>query len=53
MWHYCTLTRDRTNGFRNVFVAKNVHLSNCIIGDDGHINEDITVYEAAVLNIRQ
>ena len=39
--------------FRNVFVARNVHLSNCIIGADGHINEDITVYEAAVLNIRQ
>lgn len=39
--------------YKNVYVARNVHLSNCIIGDDGHINEDITVYEAAVLNIRQ
>ncbi len=39
--------------FSNVFVSRNVHLSNCIIGADGHINEDITVYEAAVLNIRQ
>ena len=39
--------------FRNVFVARNVHLSNCVIGDDGHIDEDITVYDAAVLNVRQ
>ena len=39
--------------FRGVFVARKVHLSTCVIGDDGHIDEDITAYDAAVLNVRQ
>ncbi|MBI3548586.1 MAG: NDP-sugar synthase [Elusimicrobia bacterium] len=39
--------------FNGVFVSRNVHLSNCIIGAKGSVNENITVYEAAVLNIRQ
>ncbi len=39
--------------FDNVTVGKNVHLSNCILGAGGNVQEDITVYEAAVLNIRQ
>jgi mannose-1-phosphate guanylyltransferase/phosphomannomutase len=39
--------------FDNVAVGRNVHLSNCILGANGHVKENITVYEAAVLNIRQ
>lgn len=39
--------------FENVTVGKNVHLSNCILGANGNVKENITVYEAAVLNIRQ
>ena len=39
--------------FNNVTVGKNVHLSNCILGANGNVKENITVYEAAVLNIRQ
>jgi NDP-sugar pyrophosphorylase family protein len=39
--------------FDNVTVGKNVHLSNCILGANGDVKENITVYEAAVLNIRQ
>ena len=38
--------------FENVSVGSNVHLDNCIIGAGGHITENITVYEAAVLNVR-
>ncbi len=39
--------------FENVAVGKNVHLSNCILGANSSVIEDITVYEAAVLNVRQ
>jgi len=39
--------------FDNVTVGKNVHLSNCILGANGNVQENITVYEAAVINIRQ
>ena len=39
--------------YDNVTVGKNVHLSNCILGANGNVRENITVYEAAVLNIRQ
>lgn len=39
--------------FDNVAVGRNVHLSNCILGANGSVKENITVYEAAVLNIRQ
>ena len=39
--------------FDNVTVGQNVHLSNCILGANGHVKENITVYEAAVLNIRE
>ena len=39
--------------FDNVTVGRNVHLSNCILGANGHVKENITVYEAAVLNIRE
>ncbi|MBI5625118.1 MAG: NDP-sugar synthase [Elusimicrobia bacterium] len=39
--------------FENVTVGRNVHLSNCILGANGNVQENITVYEAAVLNIRQ
>lgn len=39
--------------FDSVTVGKNVHLSNCILGANGNVKENITVYEAAVLNIRQ
>ncbi len=38
--------------FDNVTVGKDVHLSNCILGANGQVRESITVYEAAVLNIR-
>lgn len=37
----------------NVTVGKDVHLSNCIIGAHGNVKENISVYEAAVLNIRE
>lgn len=37
----------------NVTVGKDVHLSNCIIGANGDVKENISVYEAAVLNIRE
>lgn len=39
--------------FNRVSVTRGVQLSNCIIGDDGKVKENIAVYEAAVLNIRQ
>ncbi|MBI4056012.1 MAG: NDP-sugar synthase [Elusimicrobia bacterium] len=39
--------------FERVQVGRNVHLSNCIIGENGHVTESVAVYEAAVLNIRQ
>lgn len=39
--------------FDNVTIGKNVHLSNCILGANGNVRENITVYEAAVLNVRQ
>ncbi|MBI3288717.1 MAG: NDP-sugar synthase [Elusimicrobia bacterium] len=38
--------------FDNVTVGADVHLTNCIIGPNGHVRENISVYEAAVLNIR-
>ena len=39
--------------FDNVTVGAGVHLNNCIIGSNGNVRENISVYEAAVLNIRQ
>ncbi|HAM35396.1 MAG TPA: hypothetical protein DEB40_10295 [Elusimicrobia bacterium] len=39
--------------FDNVTVGKQVHLDNCIIGANGHVKENIAVYEAAVLSIRE
>ena len=39
--------------WEQVSVGKNVHLTNCIVGQGGKVTEDITVYEAAVLNVRQ
>lgn len=39
--------------FNNVTVGKDVHLSNCILGANGNVTESITVYEAAVINIRE
>lgn len=39
--------------FENAAIGRNVHLSNCILGPHGTVTEDITVYEAAVLNVRQ
>ena len=39
--------------FDHVTVGKDVHLSNCILGANGSVKENITVYEAAVLNIRE
>lgn len=39
--------------FDSVSVGKNVHLSNCILGAGGSVKANITVYEAAVLNVRQ
>ncbi|HVE13014.1 MAG TPA: NDP-sugar synthase [Elusimicrobiota bacterium] len=39
--------------FENVAVGSKVHLDNCIVGANGHITENITVYEAAVLSIRK
>ena len=38
--------------FDNVTVGEKVHLTNCIIGPNGHVKENISVFEAAVLNIR-
>lgn len=35
----------------NVTVGHDVHLNNCILGANGHVRENITVYEAAVLNL--
>ncbi|MBI4375811.1 MAG: NDP-sugar synthase [Elusimicrobia bacterium] len=37
--------------FANVTVGSGVQLSNCILGANGHVTENITVYEAAVLNL--
>ena len=45
------LIRVFLGGGINVTVCKNVHLSNCIRGANG--KENITVYEAAILNIRE
>jgi mannose-1-phosphate guanylyltransferase/phosphomannomutase len=39
--------------FDNVTVGAGVSLNNCIIGPNGHVSENISVFEAAVLNIRQ
>lgn len=39
--------------FDNVTVGEGVRLTNCVIGPNGNVKEDISVYEAAVLNIRQ
>ncbi|OGR88431.1 MAG: hypothetical protein A3J74_09430 [Elusimicrobia bacterium RIFCSPHIGHO2_02_FULL_57_9] len=39
--------------FDNVTVGGNVELSNCILGANGSVKENIAVYEAAVLNMRQ
>jgi len=39
--------------WEQVSVGKNVHLTNCIVGQGGKVTEDITVYEAALLNVRQ
>ncbi|MDX6770820.1 MAG: NDP-sugar synthase [Elusimicrobiota bacterium] len=39
--------------FDNVVVGDGVRLNNCIIGSDGRVKENISVYEAAVLNLRQ
>lgn len=38
--------------FDRVSVGRNVHLANCIIGPDGTITEDITVYGGEILNVR-
>lgn len=43
---------DRSILFDNVTVGEGVRLTNCIIGSDGHVKENISVFEAAVLNIR-
>ena len=37
--------------FDNVTVGEGVRLNNCIIGPNGQVRENISVYEAAVLNI--
>lgn len=39
--------------FDQVRVGSEVHLSNCIIGERGNVTENIAVYGATVLNIRQ
>ncbi|MBI4371806.1 MAG: NDP-sugar synthase [Elusimicrobia bacterium] len=39
--------------FENVTVGSGVRLTNCIIGPNGNVKENISVFEAAVLNIRQ
>ncbi len=44
---------DRCILFDNVTVGEDVQLTNCIIGSDGNVRENISVYEAAVLNIRK
>ncbi|MDD5628421.1 MAG: NDP-sugar synthase [Elusimicrobia bacterium] len=50
----CTQAKlDHCILFDNVTVGKDVHLSNCILGANGQVRENITVYEAAVLNIRE
>ncbi|MFI5360607.1 MAG: sugar phosphate nucleotidyltransferase [Elusimicrobiota bacterium] len=46
-------TLERCILFDNVTVGEGVNLTNCIIGPNGHVKENISVYEAAVLNIRQ
>ena len=38
--------------FDNVTVGDDVRLTNCIIGPNGRVRENISVFEAAVLNIR-
>jgi NDP-sugar pyrophosphorylase family protein len=44
---------DNSILFDNVTVGRGVRLSNCILGAGGNVKESISVYEAAVLNIRQ
>ncbi|MEK7382015.1 MAG: NDP-sugar synthase [Elusimicrobiota bacterium] len=39
--------------FDNVTVGTEVRLNNCIIGPNGNVRENISVFEAAVLNIQQ
>ncbi|MBI3566199.1 MAG: NDP-sugar synthase, partial [Elusimicrobia bacterium] len=39
--------------FDNVTVGEGVRLNNCIIGPNGNVKENISVFEAAVLNIRE
>ena len=39
--------------FDNVTVGEKVRLNNCIIGPNGNVRENISVFEAAVLNIQQ
>lgn len=39
--------------FDNVIVGDGVRLTNCIIGPNGNVKENISVFEAAVLNIQQ
>jgi len=39
--------------FDNVTVGEKVRLNNCIIGPNGNVKENISVFEAAVLNIQQ
>lgn len=42
---------DRCILFDNVTVGEKVRLNNCIIGPNGNVKENISVFEAAVLNI--
>ncbi len=44
---------ERSIFFDNVAVGDGVRLNNCIIGSGGRVKENISVYEAAVLNLRQ
>lgn len=44
---------ERSIFFDNVVVGDGVRLNNCIIGSGGRVKENISVYEAAVLNLRQ
>lgn len=44
---------DRCILFDNVTVGQGVRLTNCIIGPNGNVKENISVFEAAVLNIQQ
>jgi mannose-1-phosphate guanylyltransferase / phosphomannomutase len=37
--------------WENVTVGHDVHLTNCILGANGHVRENIAVFEAAVLNL--